>query len=146
MLKDSLRGLVSAPNPIMLDDAIEKGLRIETSSTSIKASSEHTKTFHKKDRFHEVFSSKCKEPWECGHICHKGEFEKKNSCYKCKEKWELGHRCGKRGQAHNIEVLSDEEAKGNLSKKARYGEGDLKSIPSKEEGTINKWSFVEEPI
>lgn len=54
-LKDSLTGLVSALNPISIEDAIEKALRLESSSASNKTPNNHKKPFHKKNEVHKTF-------------------------------------------------------------------------------------------
>lgn len=75
--------------------------------------------------------------WKTGHICNRSDLKRKDLCYKCKENWEPGHICGERSQICNIEAIPEEEAEGNPNKKTKYNEGDLKSIQSKEERTIN---------
>lgn len=137
-LTKSLRGLVSALNPLNLEDAIEKALRLESTSARNKTPSNHKKPFHKKDKPRHNHLSKrerdelkekglcytCKNPWKRGHTCEKKEDKRrKNPCRRCNDEWTPGHRCAKSGQAHKLEATTNEEAEDNTYKKEKY-EGD----------------------
>ncbi|XP_059066288.1 uncharacterized protein LOC131857619 [Cryptomeria japonica] len=125
-LKDSIKGLMRALKPPTLDDAIDKALGLEDTSTWEKPSKTFTKNTHTKEwprkgnTFKEREESKrknvcyhCHEKWEYGHSCKEGNeidmLKKKRLFFKCKEKWQPGHICGRKSQAHNLEALSSDE-------------------------------------
>lgn len=104
----STRGLVSALDPPILEDAIKKATRLENARIKerryLKREDNHfygkeadKKQYLSKDVQLELWKKNqcynCKEKWEPTHVCNLKENQEKTLCFKCKDPWALGHKC-----------------------------------------------------